>query len=83
MANPYMILGVKRSSSLAEIKAAYRALAHKYHPDVSSEPDALVKMREINRAYETVLKAPRYLGHTAQTTRVDMGQSLRRWGSIG
>ena len=36
----YDILGLKKGSSEDEIRKAYRQLAKKYHPDVSSEPDA-------------------------------------------
>lgn len=53
----YKILGVPRTASLDEIKRAYRRLAHKYHPDVSKEPDAEARFKEINEAYE-VLKDP-------------------------
>ena len=40
-----------------EIKRAYRRLARKYHPDVSKEPDAEAKFKELQEAYE-VLKDP-------------------------
>jgi len=53
----YKILGVERSANEAAIKKAYRKLARKYHPDVSKEKDAEVRMKEINEAYE-VLKDP-------------------------
>lgn len=50
----YQILGVKKDAALADIKKAFRKLARKYHPDVSKEPNAEAKMKEINEAY-TVL----------------------------
>ena len=53
----YKILGVERDADDDTIKRAYRKLARKYHPDVSSEDDAAEKFREANEAYE-VLKDP-------------------------
>lgn len=53
----YKILGVSRDASLDEIKRAYRKLARKYHPDVSKEPNAEEKFKEVAEAYE-VLKDP-------------------------
>ena len=55
--NYYDILSVKRDASEDEIKQAYRRLARKYHPDVSKEPDADKKFKELGEAYE-VLKDP-------------------------
>ena len=48
----YDVLGVAKNSSKDEIKKAFRGLARKYHPDVSEEPDAETKFKEINEAYE-------------------------------
>lgn len=53
----YKILGVSRDASADDIKRAYRKLARKYHPDVSSQDDAAERFREANEAYE-VLKDP-------------------------
>jgi molecular chaperone DnaJ len=47
----YEVLGVARSASEDELKSAFRRLARQYHPDVSSEPDAEEKFKEINEAY--------------------------------
>jgi curved DNA-binding protein len=53
----YKTLGVERSASAADIKKAYRKLAHKFHPDISKEANAKEKFQEIGEAYET-LKDP-------------------------
>ncbi|KAK6912235.1 DnaJ domain [Dillenia turbinata] len=48
----YATLGVPKSASNKEIKAAYRRLARQYHPDVNKEPGATEKFKEISAAYE-------------------------------
>jgi curved DNA-binding protein len=53
----YQILGVARDETAENIKKAFRKLARKYHPDVSKEPDAESRMKELNEAY-TVLSDP-------------------------
>ena len=53
----YQILGVPRDATAADIKAAYRKLARRYHPDVSKESDAATRMAEVNEA-NTVLSDP-------------------------
>ena len=50
----YEILGVKRDSTDAEIKSAYRKLARKYHPDVNKTKEAEEKFKDINEAYEVL-----------------------------
>jgi curved DNA-binding protein len=53
----YAILGVERGATEEQIKQAYRKLARKYHPDVSKEPDAEEKFKQVAEAYQT-LKDP-------------------------
>jgi len=53
----YANLGLERGASDADVKKAYRKLAHKYHPDVSKEPGAEARFKEIAEAYQT-LKDP-------------------------
>lgn len=53
----YLVLGVDRNVGADGIKSAYRKLARQYHPDVSKDPDAEDKFKEIRKAYET-LKSP-------------------------
>lgn len=51
----YEILGVKRNADTKEIKAAYRKLARKYHPDVNpGDEQAEQRFKEINRAHEVL-----------------------------
>jgi len=53
----YAALGVERGASQDEIKKAYRRLAQKFHPDVSKEPEAEARFKEVAEAYQT-LKDP-------------------------
>lgn len=53
----YKILGVAEAAPAGEIKAAYRKLARKFHPDVSKVAGAEEKFKELREAYE-VLKDP-------------------------
>ncbi|MFC1998333.1 J domain-containing protein [Chloroflexota bacterium] len=49
----YHTLGVSPTASSKHIKAAYRQLAHKFHPDVTPTGD-IYKMTDINEAYEVL-----------------------------
>ena len=53
----YEVLGVSRDETADNIKKAFRKLARKYHPDISKEPDAEARMKEINEA-NAVLSDP-------------------------
>lgn len=50
----YSTLGIPKSASVKEIKAAYRKLARQYHPDVNKQPGATEKFKEISTAYEVL-----------------------------
>lgn len=47
----YETLGISRDASKDELKKVYRELAKKYHPDVSKDPNAAEKFKEISEAY--------------------------------
>jgi len=51
----YQVLGVSKGADEKEIKAAYRRLARKYHPDVNpNDKAAETKFKEVSQAYETL-----------------------------
>lgn len=54
----YQSLGVSKTSSVDEIKKAYRKLALQYHPDRNKSPEAHEKFKEVTKAYE-VLSDPK------------------------
>jgi curved DNA-binding protein CbpA len=49
--DPYAVLRVPRSADRHAIRAAYRALARLYHPDLATSDAAHRQMVEINRAW--------------------------------
>ena len=50
----YEVLGVDRDADAKTIKRAFLKLARKLHPDVSDEPDAEEKFKEVNEAYSVL-----------------------------
>jgi molecular chaperone DnaJ len=48
----YDVLGVARDASQDDIRRAYRKLAREHHPDVSPDPEAEVRFKEVAGAYE-------------------------------
>jgi curved DNA-binding protein len=74
----YKILGVDKNASQKEIKAAFRKLARKHHPDVNpNDPGAEERFKEINEAYEV-------LGDSDKRVKYDrLGADWRRWQQGG
>ena len=51
----YVILGVEREATLADVKRAYKRLARKFHPDINpGDHRAAAQFRQISQAYETL-----------------------------
>ncbi|MEJ8821731.1 DnaJ C-terminal domain-containing protein [Variovorax humicola] len=71
----YKTLGVERGASEDEVRKAYRKLARKYHPDVSKEADAEVKMRDINEANDVLRDKEKRAAYDALADRVARGGS--------
>ncbi|XP_010684112.1 dnaJ protein P58IPK homolog [Beta vulgaris subsp. vulgaris] len=74
----YKILGVSKTSSIAEIKRAYKKLALKWHPDKNTDnrEEAENKFREIAAAYEV-------LGDDEKRARYDRGEDEDGMGMGG
>ncbi|CAG9461472.1 unnamed protein product [Pedinophyceae sp. YPF-701] len=51
----YQVLGVARSATTKDIKARYRRLARRYHPDVDPSEEASRVFRELTNAYEALI----------------------------
>lgn len=87
MQNPYQTLGIPQGATLDEAKKAYRRLARKYHPDVSKEPDAEEKFKEVQAAYDAI-KNPQKQQHHRHYHNPSAGfgggdpfeDILRQWG---
>lgn len=58
--NPYETLGIRQDASDAEVKAAYKELVKKYHPDkYQNNPLADLaeeKLQAVNEAYDQIMK---------------------------
>lgn len=63
------VLGIAPDAGAAEIKAAYRSLVKKFHPDVNPSPGARERFLELKKAYDFLLSTPyqpSYSLHPAQ-----------------
>jgi curved DNA-binding protein len=73
----YETLGVPRDAGADQIKKAYRKLARKYHPDVSKEPNAELRMKEINEANAVLSDAEKRAAYDALGSGHAAGEEFR------
>lgn len=70
MSDPYKVLGIAPNATDDEVKAAYRELAKKYHPDNYADSPladlAGEKMKEVNEAYDQIMKSRRQHKNSTQ-----------------
>jgi curved DNA-binding protein len=79
----YKIMGVARDAGQDDIKRAYRKLARKYHPDVSKEPGAEEKFKELQEAHEVLKDPEKRAAYDQLGSRWKEGQEFRPppdWG---
>jgi curved DNA-binding protein len=72
----YKTLGVARDASADDIKRAYRKLARKYHPDVSKEPNAENRFKEVAEAYEVLKDADKRAAYDQLGSNWQAGQGF-------
>ena len=80
----YKTLGVARDASADDIKRAYRKLARKYHPDVSKEPNAENRFKDVAEAYEVLKDADKRAAYDQLGSNWQAGQGFTPppgWGS--
>lgn len=70
----YATLGVARTATQDEIKRAYRKLARKFHPDVSKEPNAEARFKEVAEAHEALIDTERRAAYDDIAQRQASGQ---------
>ncbi|GAB4822449.1 hypothetical protein N2152v2_009495 [Parachlorella kessleri] len=58
--DPHEVLGLAKGASEQDVKAAFRTLAFKYHPDMDPSPTAAQKFAEVKRAADAILKSRHY-----------------------
>ena len=55
--DPFSILGIAQTATFDDVKAAYRRVARRLHPDVNRHPGAGAQFQYINQAYELLTDA--------------------------
>lgn len=84
----YSVLGVARSASVDEIKAAYKKKVKKLHPDVNPSPKAAEEFADVKQAYD-VLSDPQkrsmydMTGNSAQADGFGGQQGFNPFANMG
>jgi len=79
----YEVLGVPRNADTETIKNAFRQLARRYHPDISTEPDAEQRFKEIAEAYGVLSDPAKRASYDARGSAGLAGATTEDlWGGI-
>ena len=73
----YRVLGVKVGAGMADVTTSYRQLCRTYHPDITNDPDAEDRMKQINIAY-TMLR-DKFKRESAFRDRQTFTRPVRRY----
>lgn len=72
----YAALGVPATATQDEIKRAYRRAARRFHPDVSQDPDAEARFKEVAEAHEALIDGERRAAYDEVARRHASGQAF-------
>jgi len=70
----YKTLGVARDATHDQIRRAYRKLARKFHPDVSKEPNAEARFKDVAEAHEALSDTERRAAYDEACRRHERGE---------
>jgi curved DNA-binding protein CbpA len=80
--DPYEVLQVAPTADDAVLRAAYRALAQRFHPDIAG-PDGEARMRELNAAWEAIGTAERRAAYHRARRESEQAQSAGSTAATG
>jgi curved DNA-binding protein CbpA len=81
-ADPYATLGVARGATTSQVRAAYRRLAKRYHPDLHAETGAPDRMRRINQAWEILSNPDRRAEYDASLASPAAATRFGHWAGV-
>lgn len=79
--DPYEVLGLPRTATMADVKKAYRKKALKLHPDVNKAPDARERFMEAKNAYQEIVDREKRGSRGSNTDSSASGGRTGGWGA--
>jgi hypothetical protein len=80
--DPYTTLGVPRGAASSQLRAAYRRLAKRYHPDLHADGRATEQMRRVNQAWEILSSPSRRAEYDASVTAQAARPTGGHWAGV-
>jgi curved DNA-binding protein len=79
----YATLGLKRTADQGDIKRAYRKLARQFHPDLSKEPNAEARFKEIALAHKVLVHPEERAAYDEEGRQREEAAKAPRWAQRG